>query len=187
MAQWNRGPGISRYGIDKAWAHIDGLVQERSNSNASALELRLSCTIPLIWCWTGSLASFSFSGVHKNIYMKSTCTQKHNMHIPNCLFNVLLDIKFSNFATNKRHQLIQHDKMKLPVQTVVKISPKWWYFHFSYSTKSLMYQGWPKTFLTKSMALFPALLWKIHTLVAINVIINHMTSLWERHHPWGII
>ena len=29
--------------------HIDGLVQERRNSNASAMELRLSCTIPSIF------------------------------------------------------------------------------------------------------------------------------------------
>ena len=30
--------------------HIDGLVQERRNSIAYALELRLSCTNPSIWC-----------------------------------------------------------------------------------------------------------------------------------------
>ena len=30
-------------------AHIDGLVQERRNSIANALELRLFCTKPLIW------------------------------------------------------------------------------------------------------------------------------------------
>ena len=29
--------------------HIDGLVQERRNSIANALELRLSCTNPWIW------------------------------------------------------------------------------------------------------------------------------------------
>ena len=31
------------------WQHIDGLVQERRNSSASAMELRLSCTNPSIW------------------------------------------------------------------------------------------------------------------------------------------
>ena len=31
-----------------AWRHIDGLVQERHNSIANALELRLSCTNPSI-------------------------------------------------------------------------------------------------------------------------------------------
>ena len=30
------------------WIHIDGLVQERRNSTANALELRLSCTYPSI-------------------------------------------------------------------------------------------------------------------------------------------
>ena len=29
--------------------HFEGLVQERRNSIANALELRLSCTNPLIW------------------------------------------------------------------------------------------------------------------------------------------
>ena len=32
-------------------AHIDGLVQERRNSSANALGLRLSCTNPSIWCY----------------------------------------------------------------------------------------------------------------------------------------
>ena len=31
------------------WHHIAGLVQERCNSSALALELHLSCTNPLIW------------------------------------------------------------------------------------------------------------------------------------------
>ena len=30
--------------------HIDGLMEERRNSIANALELRLSCTNPSIWC-----------------------------------------------------------------------------------------------------------------------------------------
>ena len=30
--------------------YVDGLVQERRNSSALAMELRLSCTIPLISC-----------------------------------------------------------------------------------------------------------------------------------------
>ena len=33
------------------WAYINGLVQERRNSSASAMELRLSCINPLIWKW----------------------------------------------------------------------------------------------------------------------------------------
>ena len=32
---------------------IDGLEQERYNSSASAMELRLSCTKPLIYCKRG--------------------------------------------------------------------------------------------------------------------------------------
>ena len=31
--------------------HMDGLMQERSNSTANALELRLSCINPSIWCY----------------------------------------------------------------------------------------------------------------------------------------
>ena len=32
-----------------SWNHVDGLVQERRNSIANALELRLSCTNPSMW------------------------------------------------------------------------------------------------------------------------------------------
>ena len=35
-------------GVDDLIPHIDGLEQERRNSIASALKLRLSCTYPLI-------------------------------------------------------------------------------------------------------------------------------------------
>ena len=36
-----------------AWKqhHIDGLVQERRNSSALAMELRLSCTNPSVYRW----------------------------------------------------------------------------------------------------------------------------------------
>ena len=44
--------------------HIDGLMQERRNSIANALELRLSCTNPsrcakLAWCTTDATAAFA--------------------------------------------------------------------------------------------------------------------------------
>ena len=43
------GQGISSHDIDQIFTvHIDGLVQERRNSIANALELRLSCTNPSI-------------------------------------------------------------------------------------------------------------------------------------------
>ena len=39
---------------DLKWheAHVNGLVQEKCNSNALGMELRLSCTNPLMWCHT---------------------------------------------------------------------------------------------------------------------------------------
>ena len=33
----------------RSYIHIDGLMQERRNSSALAMELRLSCTNPSIW------------------------------------------------------------------------------------------------------------------------------------------
>ena len=33
------------------WVNIDGLMQERCNSSALAMELRLSCTNPSTWSW----------------------------------------------------------------------------------------------------------------------------------------
>ena len=38
--------------------HIDDLVQERRNSIANAMELRLSCTNPLI-CWPELLINYN--------------------------------------------------------------------------------------------------------------------------------
>ena len=38
--------------------HLDGLVQERRNSTANALELRLSCTKPSIYSSTGATELF---------------------------------------------------------------------------------------------------------------------------------
>ena len=35
--------------LDSSYLHIDGLVQERRNSSALAMELRLSCTNPSIY------------------------------------------------------------------------------------------------------------------------------------------
>ena len=37
------------------WDHFDGLVQERRNSSALAMELRLSCTNPSILCLTNNI------------------------------------------------------------------------------------------------------------------------------------
>ena len=42
------GPCIMSLDIDRVEPNIDGLVQERRNSIANALELRLSCTNPSI-------------------------------------------------------------------------------------------------------------------------------------------
>ena len=49
MDRWIQIPGTWKYALFNEH-HIDGLVQERRNSIANALELRLSCTNPSI-CW----------------------------------------------------------------------------------------------------------------------------------------
>ena len=40
---------MSRFKGSSAWDHIHGFVQERRNSSALAMELRLSYTNPSIW------------------------------------------------------------------------------------------------------------------------------------------
>ena len=40
------------------WCHIDSLVQERRSSIANALELRLSCINPWIWCHQAAMSYF---------------------------------------------------------------------------------------------------------------------------------
>ena len=47
---WWLGPG------DDMWRHVDGLMQERRNSIANALELRLSCTNPSMFIWVQIMA-----------------------------------------------------------------------------------------------------------------------------------
>ena len=61
--------------------HIDGLVQERRNSIANALELRLSCTNLSIW-----LYSDNFSDTHDAIWPSLSPCQAIN---PMCHFLVL--------------------------------------------------------------------------------------------------
>ena len=46
------------------FVQIDGLVQERRNSNANTLELRLSCTNPLIWYNTTCLGVNEWTSVN---------------------------------------------------------------------------------------------------------------------------
>ena len=43
--------GLSHENSSFFWWHFDGLVQERCNSSTLAMELCLSCTNPLIWCF----------------------------------------------------------------------------------------------------------------------------------------
>ena len=47
--------------VQRTKAYIDGLVQERRNSSANALELRLSYTNPSIWTQSGTHYDPSFS------------------------------------------------------------------------------------------------------------------------------
>ena len=48
---WFKIPWCQAINCDDCYAtHIDGVVQERCNSSALAMELRLSCTNPLISC-----------------------------------------------------------------------------------------------------------------------------------------
>ena len=47
--------------IQHWWDKIDGLVQERSNTSALAMELRLSCTNPLKYQWLSALLYYNSS------------------------------------------------------------------------------------------------------------------------------
>ena len=38
------------HGLNKVYIYVDGLLQERRNSSALAMELRLSCTNQSMWC-----------------------------------------------------------------------------------------------------------------------------------------
>ena len=56
--QWNK--------IFESWisiGNIDGLLQEKRNSSAKALELRLYCTNPLIFSWNGRMVLIVLSTI----------------------------------------------------------------------------------------------------------------------------
>ena len=61
-----------------SWLHIDGLVQEKCNSIANALELHLSCTNPSI-SYNDILRTSAINGIPNkytkanNIYLLSPC------------------------------------------------------------------------------------------------------------------
>ena len=74
--------------------HVDGLVQERCNSIAKALELHLSCTNPSIW---SSMMTFQFQQGNRNFYfyvyllqintLRSRQNGRHFVHdISECIF-----------------------------------------------------------------------------------------------------
>ena len=57
--------------------YIDGFVQERRNSSALALELRLSCTNPSIWGYNWSAGPVQFRWLKGYIY--SSCYYRHQI------------------------------------------------------------------------------------------------------------
>ena len=61
---------IKRTAIHFTIANIDGLVQERRNSIANALELRLSCTNPSIWY--DNTSSINYITVRARVSMSVT-------------------------------------------------------------------------------------------------------------------
>ena len=63
--------------------HIDGLVQERHNSIANALELRLSCTNPSIWYTASSLLTFNLKAYHVCAIRKTSPTVRlRHIYLP---------------------------------------------------------------------------------------------------------
>ena len=64
----------------RQWAHIDGLVQERCNSIANALELRLSCTKPTICddnMFDAILLSDNLQHFHQIVFFRTSNTYNH--------------------------------------------------------------------------------------------------------------
>ena len=75
QVHWNASWDISdMFNRDAIW-HIDGLVQERCNSSALAIELRLSCTNPSIWSWS-SLVQMACCLMMPSLYLNQCWTLK---------------------------------------------------------------------------------------------------------------
>ena len=80
-------------------AHIDGLVQDCSNSTANALELLQSCTKPSIW-WNRSLNAL----LHYKLVTPKPCKNHHHKTIDFLIYNSqmkLLYLAYSKIYTNK--------------------------------------------------------------------------------------
>ena len=72
------------------YPNIDGLVQERRNSSALAMDLCLSCTNPWIYnCWPYIFFGFQFP---KKYSVKVTVTIQHCENITMMIFVVLLQL-----------------------------------------------------------------------------------------------
>ena len=64
--------------------HIDGLVQERRNSTANALELRLSCTNPSIWYQSHPVGFKAMGRLHNTNYSGLCRTASRVESWPSC-------------------------------------------------------------------------------------------------------
>ena len=86
MAMHNQQQRLYNYA-----AHINGLMQKWRNSNASALELRLSCTNPSIWYlkWMGYSHIYRQSLWRAHTPSKWTTTENISLRIM-CTLHVLL-------------------------------------------------------------------------------------------------
>ena len=73
-----------------AFIHIDGLVQERRNSNALAIELRLSCTNPLTYSAIDVYDIFTSELLLYVVYIE--VIRQLSFSLVSCLFMSLLSV-----------------------------------------------------------------------------------------------
>ena len=122
IAQWP-GPNKICY---KMWYlyHIDGLVQERCNSIAKALELHLSCTNPSTWhhCYISQMSGCQGVGVWPHVtWLIHSIGMANILVIMVIIINWIISWDRNNDAC---YQLLNHQKT---LHTGTILSPRRWF------------------------------------------------------------
>ena len=102
--------------------HLDGLVQERCNSIAKALELHLSCTNPLIYClplntWSSKWEISLFKSANILQPNNNFLTEKDEFgRLHFTVFDTKMQIFFKNPANNEQEILTNTEKASFQYQ-----------------------------------------------------------------------
>ena len=114
--RWEKIPSVPLFvtidnNVKLVFYYIAGLVQERRNSSALAMELRLSCTYPAI-CFGNFSQMFFMRDVllysaHSSMLDQISCSRYNGTHLISPANPLFGDLLFRR-TTNARHKILCH-------------------------------------------------------------------------------